>query len=137
MEQKPKNSVDRAMSRAYNKEFLPAVVGYVVIMMVLNLAVDFESAGRWKYLVALLPLVPALYGIRAVGRHVRRVDEMQRDILLRSMAAGFGLAMVASLTIGFLSMAGLDTDTWSPWVIYSAGMAGWGVVGMSNAAREG
>ena len=43
------------------------------------------------------------------------------------------MAMVLALTIGFLAVAGLDTNRWGPWIIYAGGMSGWAIV----AARRG
>lgn len=100
----------------------------------MTLLVDFETAGPWKYAVALIPILPALWGVRAVGRHLERIDEMQRGAQLVAMSVGFGVAMVVALTIGFLSTAGLDTDRWGSWLIYAAGMAGWAVVAVRRGA---
>jgi hypothetical protein len=50
------------------------------------------------------------------------------------MAAGFGLAMIASITIGFLALAGLETSRWGPWAIYSVGMVTWGITSVRRAA---
>ena len=50
------------------------------------------------------------------------------------MAAGFGVAMITSITIGFLALAGLNTNRWGTWVIYSAGMLTWGVASVRRAA---
>jgi hypothetical protein len=126
--------VERRSQRAYMREFIPAVVGYVAILAAIIVFVDFRTAGPWKFPIALLPVIPVLWCFRAVARHLRRLDEMQRTIQVDGMAAGFGLAMVASVTIGFLAMAGLDTDRWGPWAIYSVGMATWGIATVRRRA---
>lgn len=125
---------ERAASASYLREFLPAIVGYVVVLVAILLFVDLETSGSWRYLVAVLPVVPALWGVRAISRHLRRVDEMQRSIQVDAMAAGFGVAMITALTIGFLAMAGLDANRWGPWLIYSSGMLGW-LVAATSASR--
>jgi uncharacterized membrane protein len=122
-----RTETERRTQRAYQREFFPAVAGYVVVLMLVVALVDFDHAGSWKYAVAALPVLPALCGVRAVARHLGRVDEMQRSVQLTGMAAGFGLAMIAAITIGFFAMAGMATGRWGPWAIYSAGMLGWSV----------
>jgi hypothetical protein len=129
-----RTNTERRSARAYLREFTPAVVGYVLVLGTIILLVDFRTAGAWRYPVALLPVIPALWGMRAVIRHLRRIDEMQRALQVDGMAAGFGVAMIMSITIGFLALAGLNTNRWGTWVIYSAGMLTWGVASVRRAA---
>ncbi len=119
------NDTDRRNSKAYLREFLPAIVGYVVTLGAAIAVVNLDTAGWWRYLAVLLPVLPVLWGIRAVARHLARIDEYGRSVQLEGMAFGFGASMAASVTIGFLSIGGLDTAIWGPWVIYVTGMLGW------------
>lgn len=118
------DSFERRTRRAYRREMIPAIVVYVVAVFALMLFVDFDTAGDWKYLVVLVPLIPALLGIRAVERHLMRMDELQRSIQLSAIAAGFTVAMALALMTGFFALAGLDTTN-APWLIFTAGMASW------------
>ena len=54
----------------------------------------------------VLPVLPTLWIIRAVVRHLRPVDDYQRLLLLQGLSVGFALAMVASLVVGFLGIDG-------------------------------
>lgn len=74
----------------------------------------------------MLPVVPALWGVRAVVRQLRRVDEYQRTVQLEAMAAAFGVAMVTSITLGFVGVAGTATAA-GGWIVYSTGMLTWGL----------
>ena len=121
-----RTNTERRAARAYLREFIPAMVGYVLVLGTIIVLVDFRTAGAWRYPVALLPVIPALWGMRAVSRHLGRIDEMQRALQVGAMAAGFGVAMITSITIGFLAVAGLNTNRWGTWVIYGAGMLTWG-----------
>lgn len=127
---------ERETGRIYKREFVPAVLSYVVITVAIVVLVDFEEAGSWKYLVAVLPMLPALWGVAAIARHLRRLDEFQRTVQLSGMAAGFAVAMVSAMTLGFLGIAGLDASKMGPWIIYSAGMFAW-IVGSGLATRRG
>jgi hypothetical protein len=129
-----RTNTERRSTRAYLREFTQAVVGYLLVLGGIIVLVDFRTAGAWRYPVALLPVIPALWGMRAVIRHLGRIDEMQRALQVDGMAAGFGVAMITSITIGFLALAGLNTNRWGTWVIYSAGMLTWGVASVRRAA---
>ena len=135
VESTAKNNVERRVGAAYARDFAPAVAGYIVATLAVTILIDFEGATPWwKYVLALLPVLPALWGVRAVRRHVSRIDEMQQRVLLSAMATGFGVAMVVAITVGFLAMAGLDTNKWGPWLIYASGMAAWSIEGMRRGA---
>ena len=134
MDDKEKTQFERDVGRTYNREFAPAVVAYVVVTAAISILIDFETAGRWKYAAALIPVAPALWGVRAIARHLSRIDEMGRGVHLAAMSVGFGIAMMTAITLGFLAMAGLDSNNWGPWAIYSAGMAGWAFTSVRRGA---
>jgi hypothetical protein len=131
-----RTNTERRSTGAYLREFTQGVVGYVIVLGTIVVLVDFRTAGAWRYPVALLPVIPALWVLRAVIRHLGRIDEMQRALHIDGMAAGFGVAMITSITIGFLALAGLDTNRWGTWVIYSAGMLTWAVASGRRAASS-
>lgn len=118
------NATDRRNGRAYLRDFLPAVIGYVVAMLIVIVAFD-QIESWWRYIVVLLPVVPALWGARAIARQLNRVDEYQRIVQLNAMSVGFGAAMITAVTIGMLSVGGVPTERWGAWAIYTAGMLGW------------
>ena len=120
-------SLERDQRSAYRREFLPSIIGYGVVLAVSLSLVDddIDTIGEW--ILVMLPVVPALWGVRAIVRHLRRVDEYQRMLQLEAMAAGFGVSMVVSLTLGFVGVAGTATVA-AGWIVYSAGMVTWAVV---------
>jgi hypothetical protein len=115
---------DKARSRAYVKDFLPGIVGYCVLLVVVVLFGDLDGTSPWRFLWALLPVLPMVWIVRALIRHFRRIDDYQRGRLLEGMAVGFAVAMISAITLGFLGIAGLDMR-FAGWIIYLAGMAGW------------
>lgn len=119
---------DRARDRAYSRDFWPGMLGYVVVLTAVIIWGHLDGHSSWRYLWALLPVVPALWIVRAVVRQVTRIDDYQRLLLLRGLAVGFAIAMIASLTVGFLGVAGLALPG-AGWIIYVAGMLGWAVTG--------
>lgn len=132
-----KTAIEQETGRRYLREFAVAFVGYVVVLLAIILLVDFETAGWWKYPIALLPVVPAFWGVLAISRHFGRVDEMQQRVMHAGWSLGFASAMIAAMTTGFLGNAGLDVGRFGPWVIYAVGMMGWVVGSGLSASRLG
>ena len=119
---------DRARSRAYLREFFAWMSGYVVVLVAVLLWGGLDGTSPWRFVLAALPAVPAAGVAWAVLRHVHRIDEYQRRILLEGLAAGFAVAMLAAITLGLLATAGLVLPS-APWIIYGAGMLTWVVAG--------
>ncbi len=124
---------DRSRTRAYLRDFLPGVVGYAVVLVPVLTWGQLDGSNPLRFVWALLPVIPALWMVRAVLRHVDRVDDYQRLLLLKGLGVGFAVAMVASVTVGFLGAAGLVMSD-AGWVIYAAGMLGW--VGASLVGQK-
>ena len=122
---------DRQRGLAYHRDFWPGMIGYGVVLAIVITWGGLDETSPWRFVWAALP---ALWVLRAVVRHLGRIDDYQRQLVLRGLSVGFGTGMIASLTAGFAMIAGL---TWigMPWVIYGAGMTGW-VIGQSIARRR-
>lgn len=125
---------DRRRSLAYHKEFWPAIVAYLLLLPVVLRWGHLDGTSSWRYLWALLPVLPLVWVVAAVVRHLGRIDDYQRLVLLRGVAAGFALAMVGAVAIGFLALAGFR-PVFAPWVVFGLGMTGW-IVGSALAARQ-
>lgn len=115
---------DRERGLRYARDFWPGMVGYGVVLGLVLRFGHLDGSGTARYVWAVLPVLPALLVVRAVLRHVRRLDDYQRLLLLQGLAIGFAVAMVAGLTLGFLGPAGLPVRM-AGWVVYAAGMLGW------------
>jgi hypothetical protein len=118
---------DRSRAWAYLRDFLPGMVGYMVVLFAVLGWGGFDDDSGWRYVWVLLPVLPLLWVVRAVVRHLRRIDEYGRLLLLRGFAGGFAVAMLAALSVGFLELAGLVLPHGGAgWAIFIAGMVGWG-----------
>jgi len=124
---------DRARNLAYQRDFWPGMAGYGIVLAVVIGAGHLDGSSPWRFVWAVLPVLPAIWIVRAVVRHLGRIDDYQRHLLLQGLGVGFAVAMVTSLTIGFLDLAKLGVPA-PGWIIYSVGMLGW-IVG-SFAARS-
>ncbi len=103
-------------TRLYLREFIPAMVGYtlaVPISITLLLTVPMPWAA--KLVVALLPVVPMLFVVRAILRNLQRLDELQQRI--QTQAIGVASTLVGTLTfaVGFLQNARLLPSP--PWLM--------------------
>jgi hypothetical protein len=125
---------DRARDRAYHREFWPGIIGYCVILVTAVSWGGLDGDSPWRFVWALAPVVPAAWVVRAVFRHVRRVDEYQKLLLIQSIGVGFAVAMLTAISLGFLAIAGLEL-TEAPWIIYGAGMLGWAITGTCVGRR--
>ena len=121
---------ERAAKRQYTRDFWPGLLGYLLVMAAVVRWGRLDGHAATRYLWAVTPLIPALWMMRAVAKSVTRADEYQRLLQFRSLAVGFTAAMAASLTVGFLGVAGLALPA-AGWIIYSAGMLGWAVTGIA------
>jgi hypothetical protein len=92
------------------------------------------TAPTWSTSGRGSPATCSLWIVRAVVRHLHRIDEYQRDLVLHGLAVGFGVAMVTAVTLGFLGIAGLSGQI-TGWIVCGAGMFGW-IVGGQVAARR-
>ncbi|HMG40845.1 MAG TPA: hypothetical protein VK611_05920 [Acidimicrobiales bacterium] len=128
-------TIEQRQRTAYRRDMVPAITGYAVVLaLALSLVGDkVDRVGEWVLL--LLPIVPALWGVRAVVRHLRRIDEYQRSLQLEAMAAGFGVAMVTAITLGFVGVGGAATRA-AGWIVYGAGMGTWALVALVQGRRR-
>jgi hypothetical protein len=62
-----------------------AFTGYVLGLLALNYFYTPQSA-HGKYWLVLLPLLPMLYMVNTIMRHVTELDEMWRKIVTEAMA---------------------------------------------------
>ncbi|HET9679980.1 MAG TPA: hypothetical protein VFP95_05390, partial [Gammaproteobacteria bacterium] len=76
--------------KRYARALLLAFVAYIGILFPAIAFIDRVPVGPWRYLVALLPTLPCLWGLWAVIRLVRDVDEMWQKIYLQAATFSLG-----------------------------------------------
>lgn len=104
------------LTARYLREFAPAMLGYVIVLpisIVLLLRVDMPPA--LQGMVALLPMLPMLFVMRAILRHMLRQDEMQQRIELQAVAITCALIGIATFGVGFLQNVRLLPSP--PWLM--------------------
>jgi hypothetical protein len=99
-------------SRKYLARILGATLLYTVALILSIRWLQHNPPAPWKYPIAVLPVVPALFIPIAVAHFFRVMDEMQKRIQLEGLAFGFVATAVLTLTCGFLGNAGLAQPNW-------------------------
>ena len=94
-----------AAGRAYAREFLFAMFGYVVLLPI-SIVVGSGLDPLPRALVALVPLLPLGFALRAYLVFLGRMDELARRIQLEALGFAFGAAGMLTLSYGFLENAG-------------------------------
>lgn len=124
--------MSRSIHQRYQREFWQAMAAYMVIMFLLWPLLPKVHSELLKIALAVLPVVPVLFVVRAMVRLVLGSDELEQRIHLIGLAIAATVVSTLSLTGGFFAAAGvLKLDgailiwVWPTlMVVYSAGR-GW------------
>ncbi|WP_281851563.1 hypothetical protein [Dyella sp. GSA-30] len=95
----------RGIYRRYYREFVPAMLAYVVIMLFGWPYLHHVDQPLLKAVLALLPVVPIALVIRAMVRLVLGSDELEQRTHLVGLAVATAVVAVLSLAGGFLAAA--------------------------------
>ena len=90
-------------------------VSLLLYMVVLAASLRWLEAGvpvPWKYLVAVIPVLPALGIPFAAVRWCQTLDELQLRMQLEALAFGFLTTAIVTFTYGFLQNADLPQISW-------------------------
>ena len=94
-----------ALRKRYLREFMPAMVGYVVALLLSLWLLKSIEGGLLRAVVALLPLPPIALALRAMIRYIRDSDELQRRIELEAVSIATAFVSLGYLAAGFLQSA--------------------------------
>lgn len=99
--------IDRINSRRYLMEKLGAVLFYTIAVLTsVRLLEQQHLTGLSKVLVALLPVPGVVMLFIAMARHLARIDELQRQILIEGFAVAGGMTAMLAMTATFIENAG-------------------------------
>lgn len=104
------------------KRIRPLLVPLVLYIGLLALAVSWApkmDVSPWRYVVALLPLIPGIFLAFGIVRVTSQIDEMERRILFEAVAFSFIFTLILLISSGLLGLVGMPQP--SP-VIISAVM---------------
>jgi hypothetical protein len=112
-------------SRRYLLEFALSMTAYVVVLCA-SIFLFYHVTGAWRILVALLPVIPVGLLFAAFVRFLLRTDELQRQIMVISLALAGGATALLSVTYGFLESFRFLPPP-SAWLTWSTFMLGWAI----------
>lgn len=122
--------VDKVAKRKYRLRMLVSMAIYIALVYVSVRWLHREPAAPWKYMIAVMPMLPVLFVPVFVVQFLHSLDELQRRIQLESLGFAFAASALSSLTYGFLENAGLPHLNWV-WVWPMMGIF-W-IIGMASA----
>ena len=89
------------------RPLLAPLVLYIVLLALAVLWAPKMGNSPWRYVVALLPLIPGLFLAFGVVRVTSKIDEMERRILLEAVAFSFIFTLILLLSFGLLGLVGI------------------------------
>jgi hypothetical protein len=89
--------------RRYARDIVISAALYVAFVFAAALVIRNFGPPQWALIVlSLLPVLPALYGLRAYLIYVRTMDEFQRRLQNEALIVATGVVLFGSFTYGFL-----------------------------------
>jgi hypothetical protein len=115
---------EKKVARAYRKELMLSVVIYAVLLMASIRYARPLPDGPLRTALLLVPMVGCALMIRAVARHIARIDEYQRLRLLEGLALAFAMTGAVTFSYGFLETAGFPRlSMFSVWIVMGVSTA--------------
>jgi hypothetical protein len=101
---------ERMKQRAvYIRPLLLPLILYIGLLAFAMSYLSKETGGGWRYVIALLPMIPGVWLALGMVKAISKLDEMERRILMEAAGFAFTVTMVLMLGLGFLSLAGLPS----------------------------
>ena len=67
---------------------------------------DLSGTSPWRFVWALLPLLPLAWIVAVTAHRVRQMDEYQLKLMFPGLAVGFAVAVFAAITVALLGARG-------------------------------
>lgn len=89
--------------RRYARDMAVSAAFYVACVFAAAFAIRNLAPPQWALIVlSLLPVAPALFGLRAYLVYTRSLDEFQRGLQNEALIVATGIILFGSFTYGFL-----------------------------------
>ena len=93
-------------------EFGLGVLAYLMVLVGCVTVLQANPAASWRYVVAVLPVVPAALTLWTFVRSLARLDELQKRIQMQSFGFSLGATALFTFGYGFLEGEGLPHLSW-------------------------
>lgn len=118
---------EKRVGRAYHRDLWSSVLVYVVLLVGSIYFARPMAQGVVRTVIMVTPMIGFGLMIRAMARHLSRIDEYQRIRMLETFAIAAAITAGLSFTYGFLETAGFPKiSMFSVWMVMGAS---WGLVG--------
>lgn len=122
---------EKRVTRTYLRELFSALALYTLLLAA---AIHYGRPmpeGALRTLVLVSPMIGFGAAIRAIARHLARIDEYQRRRILENVALAAALTAGLTFTYGFLETAGFPRlSMFTVWCVLC------GAVGLVGLARK-
>lgn len=115
----------KAANRTYMRQMIVAMGFYVVLVIVSVWLIGRMEETIWRIPIALLPVIPAAFALRAFIRYLNSIDEFMQKMQLNAIAITAGATGMITFAYGFLENAGLPRLSWT--FIFPLMIAIWGI----------
>ena len=124
---------EKRVARAYRAELWTAIAVYAVLLFAsIRFGRPLED-GPLRTAVLLAPMIGFALIIRAVARHVARIDEYQRLRLLEGVALAAAITGGVTFSYGFLETAGYPKlSMFTVWIVMGTS---WALVNLVRGVR--
>lgn len=95
----------RAHQRRYQRDALLSMLAYMGIMLLVWPLVEHVHDTPARILIAVLPVAPMVFLVRAFVRFVRDSDELQQRLYLVALSVSSAIVGLLSMTVGFMAAA--------------------------------
>ena len=96
-------------SKRYAREFIIAMIAYGIVIMISRLTLNNIGESPWRFVIALLPLIPVLFLISGFIRYLSGIDELQQRIQLQAIGFAAGTTGLLTFAYGFLELEGFPS----------------------------
>lgn len=97
----------REHERIHTRNLLIAFIAYAaLVILCITLLKNIDSLPP-RLIIALLPMLPLLFGLRSFVINLGKMDELQQKIQLQAIGFAAGATAMLTMTYGFLEIAGL------------------------------
>lgn len=86
----------------YVVEFGGAMLAYVVLLPLSIFAYRAVDQEALRASIAVIPVIPTVFGLVAIVRAIRRMDELERRVHFEAVAFAFAATALLTFTYGLL-----------------------------------
>lgn len=92
--------------KRYMRELFLSFAAYILLIIVSTLITRVFPDSPWRGLVAVTPVVPAIFMVISFVRYLNGIDELQQRIQLMAISFSAGVTGLLTFAYGFLETVG-------------------------------